>query len=333
MPNKKIFYGILVILAVIGGITYFYFSISILPAKKTTQGIDVKHYLPLEAKIAEIPESPIFYADTDNDGEKEIIVAYYTSATTTYETGAGESKEIQSSQYFLTILHKTDTGFTEIWKQNTGETERLAYLDVEDVNQDGKIEIIFEDYYGASIGGQVFILSWENGEYKILNDYFSWGTKVKDLNNDGLKEIIMVNRYNYYLPEILKWDKEKYIFDNFSFPNYYKNIILEQKNKIPKKENEEYGYYAQSIGLARAYQYAGLADEAIKLGEEINSYFSKADEPSPIGVYEKLRDINITLGELYESKGIYEKAKEHYESVLNYDKNNPQALEKLKSLR
>jgi len=125
----------------------------------------------------ENPEN-MFLVDADNDGEEEILVTlrgpWHTGPKLIFCLDFGKEG---NNCYFL------------------GYGYEVVSIEVDDINKDGKTEIIVSDRGGSGGYLGMCIYAWDSGKYKKL-----WETKessyhgsynIKDRDADGIKEIIL----------------------------------------------------------------------------------------------------------------------------------------------
>jgi len=115
--------------------------------------------------------------------------------------------------------------FTTIWVSEETLHDRIGSLGIEDVNKDGKPEILVHATAGAH-GSALYLYSWEdstahlfhpNGDTSRTN-FVGDGSGVsnQDVDGDGIQEILCYNRdYDWkyhYLVDYYKWDGKHYVF-------------------------------------------------------------------------------------------------------------------------
>jgi hypothetical protein len=167
--------------------------------------VDLSKYFPSDEKL-----KAKLFADVNKDGNKEIIFL------------SGKSWDVNLQDPFLMTIHILTwdgSKYVSSWEQKT-EGEVSQELKVEDINKDSTVEILSYQVIGNS--PRLYVVSWNGSSYDFLkpvggNSYFQGffglkGAKLKDDDNDGVKEI-----YGYYGPagsqaDIYKWDGKNYTY-------------------------------------------------------------------------------------------------------------------------
>lgn len=189
---------------------------------------EVLKCLPKNSRIAtfnKIVEGKIGLkiADVDNDGKKEIIVAYYTEPHE-YVTN-GETDEKFFKRAHVKILKNEDGKLVEVWDsggfgfefgcridfKNMDKSLRDSYLenlfDVRDLTGDGQPEIIFTRTSFLAEGVLSEVWGWDGKNYKRI---FQGGNLFRtEIDYDKVYKIIC--EFNYKgIPEktplIYRWD-------------------------------------------------------------------------------------------------------------------------------
>lgn len=99
-----------------------------------------------------------------------------------------------------------------VWKSPDLSSDRSSIQEPKDLNNDRKKEILFHRSPGNA-GGPLDIYSW-NGDSASLIGQFDSNSEFKDLDRDGIKEIICFGRVYtgdiFVTNEIYKWDGKNY---------------------------------------------------------------------------------------------------------------------------
>jgi hypothetical protein len=172
----------------------------------------------------------IYYADVNNDGIDEIIVAYYWqpedpghNATETEKMLAAEAAEWQRTHIAVLAwdgekcINKWNSGgsgyiFQASIPAKDGSVlkEDIKYAEncfsIRDINGDKIPEIV------ATISGTRFVTcivwSWDGETYKIIART-DMSTRIEDIDKDGMNELIVDYIHPYTdqkYPSIYKWD-------------------------------------------------------------------------------------------------------------------------------
>lgn len=162
----------------------------------TETGIIVRQYIPEEERIVKV-----LRADTTGDGQKEILAVAIKP----------KSNKQDYNDVRIYILQRRKTGEIQKWMFSPmGEV--FENIVTEDINKDGKVEIV-----AFTIGGNIGIIDvfiWDGSVYKrIFNDGAKGGIELKDIDGDKIKEILLKGTpgYGSYTENyIYKWDGKKY---------------------------------------------------------------------------------------------------------------------------
>jgi len=144
-------------------------------------------------------QNGVFYSDLDLDGNPELILLYKIET------------ENQSS-LFVSVFEWLENRWKMRWNTRLGGSD-FGYFCVEDINADSRPEIVVENIYDFKTGAMLNIYGYMDSSYKILQQLGpTWGTTLLDLDQDGTKEIIILNRKkDEYNSIIYRWNGTKYI--------------------------------------------------------------------------------------------------------------------------
>lgn len=161
----------------------------------TETGITIRQYIPEEERIVKV-----LRADTTGDGQKEILAVAIKP----------KSNKQDYNDVRVYVLQRRKTGEIQKWKSPyVGEV--FENIVIEDINKDGKVEIV-----AFTIGGNIEtidIFAWDGSTYKeIFNNGAKGGIEIKDIDGDAVKEILLKGTgYGSFTEnDIYKWDGKKY---------------------------------------------------------------------------------------------------------------------------
>lgn len=190
--------------------------------------VDLSEYVSSGGKVMKK-----LFADVNKDGNKEIIFLSGKDAEwqkRAKEKGFEWMKKVPPyyEEVRIRILTWDGSKYTSSWEHQTiGEVG--GELWAEDINKDSIVEILSKQAMGAG-SVALYVVAWNGSSYDLLKpmgpaganpkDFFGpKGAKVKDDENDGVKEI-----YSHYGPagsqaDIYKWDGKNYTYSStVSFP-------------------------------------------------------------------------------------------------------------------
>jgi tetratricopeptide (TPR) repeat protein len=188
---------------------------------QTDATFDPLKYLPAGAKISNRDKDVVF-ADLDGDGLQEVII-FYTLGVAVNDTKAN-----------ILVLKPHSTGYVRLWENaHEGSWGFSDPSGVYDLNKSGRPQIIAYRKIGASCPGVLDIYEYRNGAIKrITGDWADngqyQGAEVRDLNGNGIQEIIILFPPNHFVnPNIYRWDGKRYVRSNSEFPGYYNSKLEE----------------------------------------------------------------------------------------------------------
>jgi len=199
---------------------------------------DILTYLPAGSRLADdIPivqfgtmqekRPNIFYADTDGDGEKEIIVAYYTLP---HEYGDNpENAEAYFRRAHVKVLDWDGSKYVNGWDSGgwgmlfiAGMSSKLSeieqqrysanYFNVLDMTGDGVPEILFTRRSFLAEGTQFEVWSWNETTYEQIA-LLPTKVIIEDQDADGKKEIVRDRDYKgrkLVAPAVFKLNSKVY---------------------------------------------------------------------------------------------------------------------------
>jgi hypothetical protein len=231
LRNSKRTYYLLTFIVVVGLSTVFFNRIthsgeSVAERKKespdhesdkssppqTDAKFDPLKYLPAGANISN-PKKHVVLADLDSDGKQEMIIFYSLI-------------NADKPQADIMVLKASATGFERLWDDvYEGGSGFADPTGVYDLNRSGRLQIVAYRVVGASCPGVLQIFQWANGTVERIAVDWAEGCQadleIKDLDNDGVSEIIFrplkygVNR------RIYSWTGKEYARTDKQHANYF----------------------------------------------------------------------------------------------------------------
>jgi hypothetical protein len=177
-------------------------------------------YLPPGSKIKDRDRDVVF-ADLFGDLAQEAVI-FYT---------LGESNNDHKAN--ILVLRPSGGGYVRFWENSFEASWGFAPpTGVYDLNKTGRPQIVAYRTVGASCPGVLDIYEYLNGAMRRLTG--AWADngqcqflEIKDLDGDGLPEIIVRIRNYGVNQDIYRWNGQRYVVSNSRFPQYY-NPELEE---------------------------------------------------------------------------------------------------------
>ena len=145
-------------------------------------------------------QNGVFYSDLDSDKQPELILIY--------KMPGNDNKVPCYVSVFMWNVNKWDLR----WHTKISDYD-VGYFTVEDINGDTKPEILIEGIYDAKSGALVNIYACDGLFIRAIQQLGpTWGTTLYDVDGDGAKEIIILDRKkDEYNSIIYKWNTTKYV--------------------------------------------------------------------------------------------------------------------------
>jgi len=137
---------------------------------------------------------------------------------------------------FLVVLKENKDGDKILaWRSPDIFSDRSSIQEPKDLNGDGKKEILFSRSGGNSGNTPLYIYSWEGDSALLIGEFGDW-SEIKDLDGDGIAEVIESSRIEmpvdstyeetefYTQTAIYRWDGKKY------------QLWKKSKTHLPKSE-------------------------------------------------------------------------------------------------
>ena len=222
---------------------------------KTDIAGDIKRCLAPGAEV----DAKNIYQENVIPGRNDCYVVYYYLKDTASTDGYSQAKVVVYSTKSKKI----------IW-DNLSKTPGLFNLTqpVRDINKDGVSEIVAEVVTGGRVV-ELNIYQWSSSRHTFVNIPFIGGRLVykqhisgnglnyKDLNADGVDEIINEIQQDKDIPDIYQWDrvKKRYIISNYEFSSYYTEAINSQLHAIKSGTIPKENLVECYVPLINAYIY------------------------------------------------------------------------------
>jgi hypothetical protein len=224
---------------------------------------DIYKYLPPGARIEDQSRS-LLRADLDGDGLEEVVI-FYTTGTLSSSKSVGFIVLKLSGHDYVRVGEKSYTD-SSAFSEPTG---------VYDLSRTHRAQLVVYRVIGASCPGVLEIYALQEGKLIDVTGPWAEGGKcqmaeVKDIDGDGISEIIVKNRKYSVSPDIYRWDGKKYSLSNVRFPKYYNDDLAEvlqsarSLQAVPVAARVKWCEEAVKIYLLQ-HRYA----EAIQLCEEV----------------------------------------------------------------
>lgn len=175
------------------------------PAPTATPGIAAG--LPLPAGQTALREAT---ADLKGDGQKQSIVVAASGVT---------PGQLSAEATELFVFTPATGGHQLAWRSGKLAGQRAEGLRVEDVNRDGRPEVLSAQSMGAE-GQTLYILAWLGGSFGLLTPHGGHfdgtqsfgenGFRVEDVTSDGLPEIVAAFGPAASQSEVYRWDGKDY---------------------------------------------------------------------------------------------------------------------------
>jgi hypothetical protein len=151
----------------------------------------------------------------DNDDRKETIIFYSVK-----NKGAG-----------VMALKPNGTNQTMLWRNFYEDSFGFAApTGVYELNRSGRPQVVIYRLIGTSCPGVLEIYEFRNGTIKTITG--SWAEKgqchsaeIRDLDGDGLSEIVIKSRINGVNPDVYQWNGKQYVQRNAQFAWYYRDKL------------------------------------------------------------------------------------------------------------
>jgi hypothetical protein len=240
---------------------------------QTPNQFDPFKHLPAGAKISDRNKHVVF-ADVDGDGKEEVVI-FYTLLN-------GDERKAN-----ILVLESTGKDYFRFWENvydGAGDFEDPT--GVYDLNKSGRPQIVAYRTIGASCPGVLDIYQYQNSTIERISghrtDTCQSNLEIRDLNGDGIPEIIFRIRNYGINPDIYRWNGKRYVHSNNLFPEYYNSELEKLVKAVYSRE-----YLPASARLMWANQIVQIYiiqkryNEAIQLSKEMPGIIDDASLTQP----------------------------------------------------
>lgn len=291
-------------------------------------------YLPVGTKVAEPAQKYLRFSDLDGDGKPEVVIFFRCKRRGKPGTG-------------VLVLEKKGVSYQRVG-QEVHRGVGWSFMDPTGIYElsDGKKRVVVVyTSVGASCGGIMDIIRFQNGAMRIRSFDCAHKVEFKDLDHDGSSELI-VNSLNYGANDrIFKWNGERFARADSDFPHYYDATVhglledfqtthllylgfqIEEIFRIQKRYREALALLDSMLTLVdRSDQLQSQKNEE-KVQIELdkadaylgNNEWAKALQQYGLALASRSSHqgrIRVLMGDVYFQVGQYEQAFETYHSVV-----------------
>jgi hypothetical protein len=181
---------------------------SLTPAAGAVDPAALLPYIPAGAQVV-----GSMRAELDGDDESEVMVLL----------GLGGTAEGLGYDHLEMMVLEPDKapGQVVAWHSSPLVGERGEALQVRDINNDGRDEVLSYQSMGAA-GYTLYVVSWSNGAFGLMRPqggYFDGqghfgdvGVHLEDIDRDGVQEILASYGPAGSSTDVYRWDGTEYVF-------------------------------------------------------------------------------------------------------------------------
>ncbi|MHB8653423.1 MAG: hypothetical protein ACYDA9_06050 [Terriglobia bacterium] len=277
-------------------------------------------YLPPGSKILN-PAKDVVFADLDGDGVNEAVIFYLIP----------DGEFVKPS---IIALKKQGEVWQEIW-HNSADVgwDFIAPSGVYDMLKTGQPQIYSYISVGASCGGLLDVYQFDPLRGAIVS-IDGWpehscahNLKIKDLNDDGIPEIIFTETNYSTIPDIYWWNGERFMLSDSNFARYYDAELqrlvrdaLASNNRAP----DMWGRMAVQIYMLQ-HRYREAVDFCQQLLRAAHSRDEAGTPSTRVGASERAATdamdaiFHRWMGEAYKSLNQLREARNEFEKARELD--------------
>ena len=287
--------------------------------------VDAFKYLPAGAIIND-PNKQIIFADLDGDGKKEITIFYATV-----------NGEVHNAN--ILVVKSSGPDYAPLWSDTYERSSGFADpTGVYDLNNSGKPQIVAYRVIGASCPGVLDIYEYrDNAIEKITGEWAGScqsDLEIRDLDGDGVKEIIFRKLKYGVNRDIYRWNGEQYSLTTEQFAKHFagdvNELIRNVHSRAPFPAPTRVNWCRQAIQillLQRRYAEAtSLCNATLRIisdqnltvpnvvvkGGESNEQLDRIKMSFEVDKLKGMAEVNRLLGDTYAAAGDQKLSKQHY---------------------
>ena len=297
-------------------------------ANQNKADFDLYKYIP-PGSIISNPDKDVVFADLDGDKQQEVII-FYTHGSTNNDSKTG-----------VMVLKKSGADYNKVWEQTYQDSRGFDDPSgVYDLNGSGRPQIIAYRTIGASCPGILEIYESYKGKIERITGPWTGNkgecqrVEIKDLDSDGIPELI-IRTQNYGVnPDVYRWNGKQYVKSNYRYPEYFNELLIGliqdiRSQKVPTATRETWCKQAAEIYLLqhRYTEAISLCDEVLgtidnpeltipsmvikendtpEQREQIRVLFAQEKTRGKAAIYHLMGDIYKAAGDLQQASKEYE---------------------------
>jgi len=264
-------------------------------------------YLPSGSRIKDRDKDVVF-ADLLGDGVKEAVIFY----------SLGDSNNNHMAN--ILVLRPKGAGYERFWENSLqGSWGFAAPTGVYDLNKSGRPQIVTYRTIGASCPGILDIYEYVNGGIQRITGAWAdngqcQAVDIKDLDGDGVPEIIVRIRNYGVNQDIYRWNGRKYVLSNGRYPQFYSGELEELlKGFSSPQVMPASGRLQLASQIVSIYTIQRRFNDAVVFCKRLletlqDPALTAADRPQA----QSTAVVYRLLGDTYKAAGNVQKAKQYY---------------------
>src|SRR5262249_17393926 len=269
---------------------------------------DPFEYLPKGSQIKNM-DTDVVFADLLGDGTREAVIFY----------SLGESSDDNKAN--ILVLCPRGASYLPLWENSLKAAWGFGPpTGVYGLKKPGRPQIVAYRTIGASCPGVLDIYEYVGGAVQRITG--AWADNgqcqsvvIKDLDGDGIPEII-VRILNYGVnQDIYRWNGRKYVLSNRRFSQYYNTELEELLNAVRSPKTIPASWRLQSADqIVGIYIIQRRFDDAVAFSKETldaleNRSLTEPDRPPD----EAKATVYRLLGNIHKAAGNADMARKYYE--------------------